>query len=93
MTDEQKKCKFCNRRTDIRFGWEQPLLENIYGNVVKELELKAVIYDYKTTTPVMVISTDKFFTLVTGEYGIATMHIPIHYCPICGRELGKRKEQ
>lgn len=89
MTDKQRECKFCNRRTDIKMEWEQPPLEDVHGNVVKELELKAVIHDYKTTTPEMIITTDKFFPLVTGEYGVATMHIPIHYCPICGRELGK----
>ena len=40
-------CKFCERRQDVKFGWDQPPLENIHGNIVEDLEFKAVIHDYK----------------------------------------------
>ena len=82
-------CKFCERRTDVKFGWEQPRLEKIHGNVVEELEIKAVIHDYKTTTPELIITSDKFFPELIGVDGVATCYIEINYCPICGRELGK----
>lgn len=84
MIKDRQKCKFCNRRTDVKFGWEQPPLENVIGNVVNELEVKVVVHDYKTTTPQIIITSKKFFT-----NGIATIYIPIHYCPICGRRLGE----
>lgn len=83
-------CKFCERRQDVKFGWDQPPLENINGNVVEELNLKAVIHDYKTTEPEIIITSDKFFPKLLRTTGTATMYIKIAYCPICGRKLGER---
>ena len=85
-------CQLCERRQDIKFGWEQPEYPDIHGNVVKELELKAVIHDYKTATPEMIITMPRFFPDLIGTDGVASVYIPIHYCPNCGRELGKREE-
>ena len=82
-------CKFCERNTNIKFGWDQPRLENIYGNIVEDLELKAVIHDYKTANPELIITSDKFFPDILGTDGIATIHINIEYCPVCGRKLGE----
>lgn len=84
-------CNFCERRTDIKYGWDQPGLENIHGNVSKELELKAVIHDYKTTSPEIIITMPRFFPDLIGTDGVATVYIPINFCPICGRKLGEKE--
>lgn len=81
-------CKFCERRKAVRIGWEQPEIEGIKGNVTEELNVKARIHDYQTTQPELIIMSDKFFPELIGTSGIATMYIPISYCPICGRKLG-----
>lgn len=83
-------CKFCERRQDIKFGWQQPPLESLHGNIVEELELKAVIHDYQTANPELIIISHKFFPELIGTDGVATIYIPIKFCPDCGRKLGKQ---
>lgn len=83
-------CKFCERRRDVGLGWQQPELENLRGNIVEELEFKAVIHDYQMAKPELIISSHRFFPDLTGTEGIAKIYIPIKFCPYCGRELGKQ---
>lgn len=84
-------CKFCERNQNCKYGWDQPELENISGNVVKELKLKTVIHDYKTAPPELILSSTEFFPQMDGTEGVATAYIQIHYCPICGRKLGEKE--
>lgn len=89
-------CKYCERRKDIPFGWEQPALpyheENgmfycIHGNALDNDKWNGHIYDYQTTQPILSLTCEGYFD---GE-GIGTIQIPIKYCPECGRKLGKQK--
>lgn len=81
-------CQFCERRKGVKLGWNQPGINGINGNIVDELEVKAVIHDYKTVPPEMIITMPEFFPIYEGNDGIATIYIKIKYCPICGRKLG-----
>ena len=75
------------------FGWEQPALPyhegrtsaRLSGNVLNNEEWDGHIYDYRTTHPVLLLTSEKFF----GGDGTGTISIPIKYCPECGRKLGK----
>mgnify|MGYP004509327217 FL=1 len=87
-------CKYCERRNDIKFGWEQPKLPyhnqkdisaNLSGNVLENEKWDGTIFDYKTACPELKLSCPGFFD---GD-GIGTICIPIKYCPECGRKLGK----
>lgn len=83
-------CKFCERKQDTKLGWNQPEIEGICGNVVNELSLKAVIHDYQTAQPELIITSDRFFPELIGTDGIATVYIPVNYCIVCGRKLGSQ---
>lgn len=78
-------CKFCERQTKI--GWHQPSLEKVNGNIVDEFS-ECVIHDYQTRIPELIIKLPTLAKILWGD-GIGTIYIPIHYCPICGRKLGK----
>lgn len=87
-------CMYCERRTDIKFGWEQPQLPyhnqedisaNLSGNVLENEKWNGTIRDYKTSCPELILTCPGYFN---GK-GIGTICIPIKYCPECGRELGK----
>lgn len=87
-------CMYCERRTDISFGWKQPKLPyhdqkdisaNISGNMTNIESTEGVIHDYQTASPCLIITDKKFFN---GD-GVGTLYIPIKYCPECGRKLGK----
>lgn len=87
-------CIFCERRQDVKFGWDQPKLpyhrnlldgSSLNGNVLENEKWDGAIHDYQTTTPELVLTCPGYFD---GE-GIGTIHIPIKYCPECGRKLGK----
>lgn len=89
-------CMYCERRQDIKFGWEQPKLPyhnnllgtNLSGNVLDNEKWDGAIHDYKTCTPELILTCPGYFY---GE-GVGSIHIPIKFCPECGRELGKREE-
>lgn len=89
-------CMYCERRTDVKFGWEQPKLPyhsdnlnegRLNGNVLENEKWDGVIHDYQTTTPELVLTYPGYFN---GE-GVGTICIPIKYCPECGRKLGNKK--
>lgn len=86
-------CMYCERRTDIKFGWKQPKLPyhnnppsyNLSGNVLENEEWDATIFDYKTCSPVLSLTCPGYF----GGEGVGAIIIPIKYCPECGRKLGE----
>ena len=89
-------CKYCERRQDIKFGWNQPQLpyhnntiesgfSNLSGNALDNKAWNAYILDYQTTQPVLAMTCSGFFQ---GD-GIGTIYIPLKYCPECGRKPGK----
>lgn len=78
-------CRYCERRRDVLFGWEQPALDcKVTGNVLENDKVEVVIRDYKTTEPVLILKEDGFFD---GD-GCGSIYITIKYCPNCGRRLG-----
>lgn len=97
-------CRYCERRQDLKFGWDQPPLFdeqwpstpgrlkecitsnlNINGNS----DWVTKIYDYKSTTPELLVESKEIADAL-WKGGIATLHIPIMYCPVCGRRLGSQ---
>lgn len=89
-------CMYCERRTDIKFGWEQPKLPyhnqedisaNLTGNVLENEKWDGAIHDYQTACPELILTCPGYFN---GE-GVGTICIPIKYCPECGRKLGNKK--
>lgn len=80
-------CKFCERRQDVKFGWDQPKFPEINGNI-KDDSTKVVIHDYQTSSPEMIITLPTLGAALWGN-GVATLYIPISFCPVCGRKLGK----
>lgn len=90
-------CRYCERRQDVKFGWEQPKLpyhnnlpgNNLNGNVLENEKWDGTIFDYQTCQPVLSLTCPGYFN---GE-GVGTIIIPIKYCPECGRKLGKNDEK
>lgn len=89
-------CQFCERRTDIKFGWEQPKLPyhnpskpccNLTGNIADFDKFEGYIHDYQTCSPQLILTCNGYFD---GD-GVGTVYIPIKYCPECGRKLGKQE--
>lgn len=88
-------CQYCERRTDIAFGWNQPKLPyhspipgyNMVSNVIDEETWEGVIHDYQTSGPMLILTCDGYF----NGTGIGHIHIPIKHCPECGRKLGKQE--
>lgn len=87
-------CMYCERRQDVKFGWEQPKLpyhnqEDISavltGNVLENELWDGVIHDYQTCSPQLILTCPGYFN---GE-GVGTICIPLKFCPECGRKLGK----
>lgn len=87
-------CQYCERRQDVKFGWEQQKLpyhnlqepsRNLSGNIADFSLFDGVIHDYQTARPQLILTCEGYFD---GE-GIGTVYIPIKYCPECGRKLGK----
>lgn len=88
-------CMYCERRKDIKCGWEQPklpyhnqkdILANLSGNILENEKWDGVIHDYQTASPTLILTCPSYFD---GE-GVGTIYIPIKYCPECGRKLGKK---
>lgn len=81
-------CKYCERRQDVKFGWEQPSLPDFNGNIISKDEDEIVIHDYQTAKPELIIKDKTLAQTLWGE-GCAGIYIRINYCPMCGRKLGK----
>ena len=78
-------CRYCERRRDVKLGWEQLALDcKVTGNVLENDKVEVVIHDYKTTEPVMIIKDKEFFY----DDGCGSIYVTIKYCPNCGRRLG-----
>ena len=84
-------CKYCERRTDVKLGWDQPELpwhhnqditRNISGNMIHTDDTVGVIHDYQTASPVLIIKDKSCFG--SEEDGVGTIYIPIKFCPECG---------
>ena len=98
-------CIYCERRIDVRFGWKQPKLpyhnnmpfgSDLSGNVLENDKWDGVIHDYQTATPELILTCSGYFDgdsvkTIFDINGVGTIHIPIKYCPECGRKLGKEK--
>lgn len=90
-------CMYCERRTDVKCGWDQPYLPYhgnledgaLSGNIIGDKEWNGVIHDNKTSSPELILTCKGYFQEYFGGTGIGTIYIPIKYCPECGRELGK----
>lgn len=90
-------CQYCERRQDVKFGWEQPKLpyhgnlpgSNLTGNVLENEQWDGTIFDYQTCQPQLSLTCPGYFR---GD-GVGTINIPIKYCPECGRKLGKQLEK
>lgn len=63
-------CKYCERRTDVKLGWNQPELpwhhnqditKNISGNMIHTDDTVGVINDYQTASPVLIIKDKSCF--------------------------------
>jgi hypothetical protein len=80
-------CKYCERRKDVPFGWNQPALENVNGNII-DSESEVNVYDYQTRMPELVIKLPTLAEILWGS-GFGTIYIPIYFCPVCGRKLGR----
>lgn len=88
-------CMYCERRTDVKFGWDQPKLPYhgkledgvLSGNVIESDKWDGVIHDYQTAPPELILTCNGYFC---GD-GVGTIYIPIKYCPECGRKLGREK--
>ena len=99
-------CVYCERRTDVK-DWNQfPLCDEhwqqsenaVPDEIISSLvfdgdnDWKVVIHDYQTYTPQLIITSKNVGQMLFGKDGIATIFIPIKYCPVCGRKLGKTSE-
>lgn len=98
-------CMYCERRQDVKFGWKQPCFcdknwkhpsDSIRDNVSSNVNVngnpdwEVRVYDYQTTTPELILTSKNVAKLLWGD-GMASIYIPIHYCPVCGRKLGKEQ--
>lgn len=96
-------CMYCERRQDVKFGWKQPCFcdenwehpsDTIQDSVSSNLNIngnpdwEARVYDYQTSTPELILTSKNIAKELWGD-GVASIYIPIHYCPVCGRKLGK----
>lgn len=95
---DEDMCKYCERRTDVKFGWNQPKLPyhnpmdpsgNLSGNIADFSQFEGAIHDYQTATPQLILTSKGYFEGI----GVGTVYIPIKYCPECGRKLGKPDNQ
>lgn len=75
-------CKYCERRTDVKLGWDQPELpwhdnyditRNISGNMIHTDDTVGVIHDYQTASPELIIKDKSCFG--SEENGVGTIYI------------------
>lgn len=95
-------CQYCERKGS---GWNQPSFydenwespDSIKDAISSNLNIKgkpdweARVYDYKKSTPELIL-TSKNVAKALWNHGVATIYIPIHFCPNCGRKLGEKDE-
>lgn len=96
-------CVYCERRKDVEYGWDQPSLYDEHwqhpentppDRILSNLNLggdsdwEAVIHDYQTCTPRLILTSEKIGRALFGNGGIATVYVPVKFCPACGRKLG-----
>lgn len=92
-------CMYCERNGR---DWEQipplPYMEQnrkdgqsvVTGNMINPMTTIAVIRDYRSKQPELVILDRSFFLRYHNDpAGIGTVYVPIKFCPECGRRLGK----
>ena len=99
-------CVYCERNPKYKYGWNQPSLcdenwkhspnsitDKISSNlnINGEPDWEARIYDYQTTTPNLIITSENIAKAL-WDSGVASIYIPIHFCPVCGRKLGKKRK-
>lgn len=92
-------CMYCERNGR---DWEQipplPYMKQnrkdgqsvVTGNMINPMTTIAVIRDYRSKQPELVILDRSFFQKHYNDpSGIGTVYVPIKFCPECGRRLGK----
>lgn len=99
-------CIYCERQSKV--GWNQPPLcdenwehptDTIKDTVCSNMNIDGVpdwkvkIYDYQSATPMMIATSLQMGNVLMGEGGVASLYIPIKYCPVCGRKLGKQEKR
>ena len=67
---------YCERRTGVKFGWEQPKLPyhsnnltegRLNGNVLENDKWDGVIHDYQTATPELILTCPGYFKIPSGN--------------------------
>lgn len=58
---------------------------NLSGNIADFDKFEAVIHDYQTAMPQLILTCEGYF----GGEGVGTISIPARHCIMCGRKLGK----
>ena len=97
-------CVYCERNQNVKFGWNQPCFydenwihpsDTIPDQLSTNLSFngndwEARVYDFQTSTPELILTSKNIAQALYGG-GEANIHIPIHFCPVCGRKLGKNR--
>ena len=92
----KKKCEFCDIHANINpykpglIG--QSKLEGVGGNCRQDFGVECVVMPYKSSVPELLVTmrvteTNNLLEPMIGKDGVATIYIPIKYCPICGRKF------
>lgn len=77
-------CTYCERRTDIKSGWEQPKLPyhgqkdasaNLSGNALENEEWDGVIRDYQTACPKLILTCPGYFDGGRSRYNLHSYQI------------------
>lgn len=99
-------CRYCERNQSVKHGWAQPPLcdegwkhpsDTIKDSISSNLNIngepdwEARIHDYQTATPELILTSVNMAAALWGG-GTASVYVPIKYCPVCGRRLGKKPE-
>ena len=93
-------CKYCERRTDVKLGWDQPELpwhhnqditKNISGNMIHTDDTVGVINDYQTASPVLIIKDKSCFG--SEEDGVGTIYVDenLDDSRYCGKLVKERE--
>ena len=90
-------CQYCertgaNQSSFCDENWNHPsdeLRDEVLSNLhIGKSDWEARVYNHQSSTPELIV-TSKNIARVIWDGGIACIYIPIHYCPVCGRKLGK----